>query len=187
MDGLSLEEGPGMRLLDILWTLLIILLQLLARRGKLPDTDEPTKWTCFEMPLREDTPVPVAFDFTRFLASSITFMSYIRVVSVYFDDKKLTRLTKSVGIQKELGLPKTLNLSKSKMMALSKLQSTCESIARALRFFNNWKSCSITYPGGCDAMGLHVRFGKGSCTFGCKTCEAPCLKWILCFPVFRVI
>ncbi|KAH7875187.1 uncharacterized protein C8R40DRAFT_1105311 [Lentinula edodes] len=99
--------------------------QLLARRGKLLDTAEPSKWTSFEMSLREDTPIPAAFDFTRFLASSITFMNHLSTISVYFDDKRLTRLTKSTGIPKELGLPKTLNvLNKSKMMTLDKLKST---------------------------------------------------------------
>ncbi|KAJ3749126.1 hypothetical protein DFH05DRAFT_638806 [Lentinula detonsa] len=99
--------------------------QLLARRGKLLGTDEPSKWTSFEMPLREDTPIPVAFDFVRFLASSITFMNYLSTVSVYFDDKRLAKLTKSAGIPKELGLPRTLNVSnKSKMMTLNKLKST---------------------------------------------------------------
>lgn len=108
-------------------------LQLLARRGKLLDTAEPSKWTSFEMSLREDTPIPAAFDFTRFLASSITFMNHLSTISVYFDDKRLTRLTKSTGIPKELGLPKTLNvLNKSKMMTLDKLKSTCEFLALIL-------------------------------------------------------
>ncbi|KAJ4468229.1 hypothetical protein J3R30DRAFT_3830515 [Lentinula aciculospora] len=99
--------------------------QLLARRGKLPDTVDPSKWTSFEMALREDTPIPVAFDFTRFLASSITFMNHLSTVSVYFDDQRLAKLTKSSGIPKQLGLPKTLNVSnKSKMMTLNKLEST---------------------------------------------------------------
>ncbi|KIK67000.1 hypothetical protein GYMLUDRAFT_843929 [Collybiopsis luxurians FD-317 M1] len=98
--------------------------QLLARRGKLPDTDEPSKWSTFDMTLREDIPIPVAFDFTRFLASSITFMNYLSVVSVYFDDKRLVKLNKSAGIPKELGLPKSLNfLNKSKMINLNKLKS----------------------------------------------------------------
>ncbi|KAJ3731413.1 hypothetical protein DFJ43DRAFT_1146230 [Lentinula guzmanii] len=62
-----------------------------------------------------DTPIPVAFDFVRFLASSITFMNYLSTVST-------AKLTKSAGIPKELGLPRTLNVSnKSKMMTLNKL------------------------------------------------------------------
>ena len=54
----------------------LTLRQLLARRGETESTgEEAEKWTSFEMPLREAGPIPVAFDFTRFLASSITFMT----------------------------------------------------------------------------------------------------------------
>ncbi|KAJ6495551.1 hypothetical protein C8R47DRAFT_1213045 [Mycena vitilis] len=68
--------------------------QLFARRGPLPPTAPQTStdnWTSFEMPLRQPVPMPVAFDFTRFLASSITFMANLSEVSVYFDDKRLNR------------------------------------------------------------------------------------------------
>jgi len=68
-------------------------------------------WTSFEMSLREAAPIPSPFDFTRFLASSITFMTHLSEVSVYFDDKRLARLTKSSGMSKELSLPKGLQSS----------------------------------------------------------------------------
>lgn len=58
------------------------------------------------MTLREPAPIPVPFDFTRFLASSLTFMAYLSEVSVHFDDKCLSKLTKVSGIPKELGIPK---------------------------------------------------------------------------------
>jgi hypothetical protein len=88
--------------------------QLFVRRGELPSKDrDPVKdsWTSFEMRLRESAPIPTAFDFTRFLASSITFMSHLSEVCVYFDDMRLARLTKSSGgaaMSKELGVPKGL-------------------------------------------------------------------------------
>lgn len=63
------------------------------------------------MPLREAAPIPIAFDLTRFLASSITFMAHLAEVSVYFDDKRLTKLSKSTGIPRELGVPKGLQKS----------------------------------------------------------------------------
>ncbi|KNZ80421.1 Sacsin [Termitomyces sp. J132] len=86
--------------------------QLFARRGQLPSSDDGhSPWTTFEMVLREPAPIPMAFDFTRFLASSITFMTYLSEVSFFFDDKRLTRLTKKSGISKELGLPKGLRTS----------------------------------------------------------------------------
>ncbi|KAJ7039263.1 hypothetical protein C8F04DRAFT_1087709 [Mycena alexandri] len=85
--------------------------QLFARRGPLPPTapeDPNAGWTSFEMPLREPVPMPVAFDFTRFLASSITFMACLSEVSVYFDDKRLCRLRKESGVPRPLGIPKGL-------------------------------------------------------------------------------
>jgi hypothetical protein len=63
------------------------------------------------MDLREPTPIPAAFDFTRFLVSSITFMAHLREVSVYFDDKRLVHLTKDAGIQQQLTIPRSLRPS----------------------------------------------------------------------------
>lgn len=81
--------------------------KLFARRGNLPDkTNDP--WTTFEMDLREPTPIPAAFDFTRFLVSSITFMSHLREVYVYFDDKQLVHLTKDAGTPTQLAIPRSL-------------------------------------------------------------------------------
>jgi len=69
------------------------------------------QWTSFEMTLREAAPIPGAFDFTRFVASSITFMTHLSEVSVYFDDKRLARLTKTSGVPGTLEIPKGLKRS----------------------------------------------------------------------------
>ncbi|KAJ7129825.1 hypothetical protein C8R43DRAFT_1026002 [Mycena crocata] len=102
--------------------------QLFARRGPLPPTtaeDSSRIWTSFEMPLRQPVPMPIAFDFTRFLASSITFMAYLSEVSVYFDDKRLVRLKKESGVPKALGVPKGLqNRSRLGMMNVTGVSST---------------------------------------------------------------
>ncbi|KAF7315310.1 hypothetical protein MIND_00045600 [Mycena indigotica] len=84
--------------------------QLFARRGALPpdDTAHDQAWTSFEMPLRQPVPMPVAFDFARFLCSSITFMTHLSQVRVYFDEKCLVKISKQTGIPKALGLPKGL-------------------------------------------------------------------------------
>ena len=82
--------------------------KLFARRGNLPNKSNDT-WTTFEMDLREPTPIPAAFDFTRFLVSSITFMAHLREVSVYFDDKRLVHLTKDADISNQLIIPQGLN------------------------------------------------------------------------------
>jgi Protein of unknown function (DUF3684) len=77
------------------------------------------------MTLREPAPIPVAFDLTRFLASSITFMTYLSEVVVYFDDKRLVRLAKSSGIPKQIGIPTGLqNLSPLGIMIVEDIKST---------------------------------------------------------------
>lgn len=100
--------------------------QLFARRGQLPDSKEnPSPWTTFEMVLREPVPIPVAFDFTRFLASSITFMTYLSEVSLFFDDKRLAYLKKTPGVPKGLGLPAGLRSSSSSgVMTIKDLKCT---------------------------------------------------------------
>ena len=69
------------------------------------------EWTSFEMELREAAPIPGAFDFTRFVASSITFMTHLSEVSIYFDDKRLAKLTKAPGVPRALEIPKGLKRS----------------------------------------------------------------------------
>jgi hypothetical protein len=77
------------------------------------------------MGLREDAPIPVAFDFTRFLASSITFMTHLSEVSLYLDDRRLAKLTKSSNIPKELGVPKGLqNSSRSGIVTVKGIKCT---------------------------------------------------------------
>ena len=80
------------------------LFQLYVRRGTMPASvdDAVDPWTTFQMTLREPGPMPAALDFTRFLASSITFMTHLSEVSVYFDDKQLVRLSKNRGVSKEM-------------------------------------------------------------------------------------
>jgi len=60
------------------------------------------------MDLREPAPIPAMLDFTRFLASSITFMAHLREVSVYFDSVRLAHLTKDTGSPKQLTIPRGL-------------------------------------------------------------------------------
>lgn len=98
--------------------------QLFVRRGTVPDQLTDT-WTTFEMDLREPAPIPIAFDFTRFLVSSITFMAHLREVSVYFDDKQLVHLTKGAGIHKQLTIPPGLTPTRTTgFMNIKGLRST---------------------------------------------------------------
>ncbi|KIJ62083.1 hypothetical protein HYDPIDRAFT_176650 [Hydnomerulius pinastri MD-312] len=87
--------------------------QLLVRRGDLPSKGTSDPWTTFEMTLREAGPIPPAFDFMRFLASSITFMVHLKEVGVFFDDYRIGYLKKSPGVAKAVDLPKGLKRSSS--------------------------------------------------------------------------
>jgi len=58
------------------------------------------------MPLRDPSPIPSAFDLARFLASSITFMTHLCEVNVYFDEKRLVKLNKVSGVPRAISIPK---------------------------------------------------------------------------------
>jgi len=82
--------------------------QLYARRGNLPESGESDpyrQWTTFEMELREAAPMPTAFDFVRFLTSSITFMAHLEEVAVWFDGKRLAKVTKDKGVPRASPIP----------------------------------------------------------------------------------
>ncbi|EIW74063.1 hypothetical protein CONPUDRAFT_86046 [Coniophora puteana RWD-64-598 SS2] len=98
--------------------------QLQVRRGNLPPTDTPDPWTTFEMTLREPGTIPPAFDFTRFLASSITFMTHLCEVSLFLDEHRLVRLTKSSGVMNDATLLKGIKgTSGTGMMAVRGIRS----------------------------------------------------------------
>lgn len=104
--------------------------QLLARRFKGPGPSI-APWTIFSMPLRQPGPIPNAFDFTRFLASSITFMAHLKDISVWVDQEKIVRLVKNEGIGKEVGIPRSLrNKSPRGIMTVKGIKTT-----------RRWSSC----------------------------------------------
>jgi hypothetical protein len=83
-------------------------LQLHVRRGTIPASvdDVVDPWTTFQMTLREPGSIPPTFDLTRFLVSAMTFMTHLSEVSVYFDDKRLAKLSKDCGMSKEVPMLK---------------------------------------------------------------------------------
>jgi hypothetical protein len=116
------------------------LLQLYVRRGTEPASVDNMvdPWTTFQMTLREPGPIPAALDFTRFLASSITFMTHLSEVSVYFDDKRLVRLSKNRGMSKEMPILNGLKgTSPEGMMNVKAIETTREICC------NFWKNLSI--------------------------------------------
>ena len=107
-----------------------ILPQLYARRGTIPASvdDVVDPWTTIQMTLREPGPIPPALDLTRFLASSITFMTYLSEISVYFDDKRLVRLSKDCGASREVPMLNGLKgTSQDGMMNVQSIETTRKS------------------------------------------------------------
>ncbi|CAE6531048.1 unnamed protein product [Rhizoctonia solani] len=100
--------------------------QLFARRGDLPADSKNAEWTSFEMPLREPAPLPgLPVDIARFLATSLTFMTHLRSVSLFFDGRCLAKVEKEVGLPKKLVMPRGLKLtSPNGMMNATGMTST---------------------------------------------------------------
>ncbi|KAF8581823.1 hypothetical protein K439DRAFT_1513339 [Ramaria rubella] len=120
--------------------------QLFARRGTLPESDHADpfrQWTTFEMGLREAASMPSAFDFIRFLTSSITFMAHLEDVTVWFDGTRFAKLTKDKGVPKELPVPGGLRRrSDGGVMTMKTVKTTSLNIsAEVLR---------LVYTGGSE-------------------------------------
>ncbi|KAF8688692.1 hypothetical protein RHS03_09437, partial [Rhizoctonia solani] len=100
--------------------------QLFARRGDLPAESTNSEWTSFEMPLRESAPLPgLPVDIARFLATSLTFMTHLRSVSMFFDGRCLVQVEKEVGSPRKLVIPRGLKLtSPGGMMNATGMTST---------------------------------------------------------------
>jgi hypothetical protein len=104
-------------------------LQLYVRRGTMPTSvdDVVDPWTTLQMTLREPGSIPPPFDLTRFLVSSITFMTHLSEVSVYFDDKRLVKLSKNCGMSKEVPMLKGLyGTSPEGMMKVKSIETMRE-------------------------------------------------------------
>ena len=104
-------------------------LQLYVRRGTMPASVDYVvdPWTTLQLTLREPGSIPPAFDLTRFLVSSITFMARLSEVSVYFDDKRLVKLSKNCGISKEVPMLKGLyGTSPEGMMNVNSIETLRE-------------------------------------------------------------
>lgn len=77
------------------------------------------------MDLREPATIPVVFDLTRFLVSSITFMAHLHQVSVYLDDQRLAVLNKDAGLPAEIPMFSGLKpVSAKGHMTIQRLKST---------------------------------------------------------------
>ncbi|KAI6104041.1 hypothetical protein EDD16DRAFT_1900225 [Pisolithus croceorrhizus] len=82
--------------------------QLCYKFGDCPVTTPRDLWTTFKMPLREAAPMPPISDFMQFLASSITFMVYLKKVTVFFDHHRVGQINKSLGQSQVIPIPTEL-------------------------------------------------------------------------------
>lgn len=136
--------------------------QLYARRGTIPAVDDVVDpWTTFQMTLREPGPIPPAFDFTRFLVSSITFMVHLSEVSVYFDDKRLVKLSKDCGLSKEIPMLKGLKgTSPQGMMNVKSIETKREFRCGLGKNLSVALLDSPSHRCGSGSMGLHCWLRK---------------------------
>ena len=138
------------------------------------------------MTLREPGPIPPAFDFTRFLVSSITFMAHLSEVSVYFDDKRLVRLSKDSGVPREVPMLKGLkNISPDGMMTVRSVQtireSDCSTVSECALPYLYFVSSS--HRSRSRTMGVHCRVGEiqNRCPKGCFPSNQRILFFPLCW------
>lgn len=140
------------------------------------------------MTLREPAPIPVAFDFTRFLASSITFMTHLSEVVVHFDDKMLVRLAKSSGISKQIGIPNGLqNLSPLGIMSVKDLKSTRIPSSCSTFLVTNFVFDSATHQRGGDAMGVFLRVRKATKSSRITSPQVDRSQELLFFPLYNFL
>ncbi|KAJ8581652.1 hypothetical protein M405DRAFT_938167 [Rhizopogon salebrosus TDB-379] len=79
----------------------------------LDDPRPNSEWTSIEMDLKKDMrgPVPKPFDLARFLATTMTFMSNVKTISVFFDGLAFLKLTKSRDLPDDIALPGDMRLT----------------------------------------------------------------------------
>ncbi|KAF8555454.1 hypothetical protein OG21DRAFT_1483894 [Imleria badia] len=88
--------------------------QLHIRQGDLPSEQTTCRGTIIEIPLREPSPIPLMIDFARFLATSITFMVYLKDIRVFFDGHHIAHIRKLPELTEVLDLPIALEHSSPK-------------------------------------------------------------------------
>jgi hypothetical protein len=77
----------------------------------LDNTCADSEWTSIEMDLKKDMQgvVPKPFDLARFLSATMTFMSSVKTISVFFDGWAFLKLTKSRGLPDDIALPSDMH------------------------------------------------------------------------------
>jgi hypothetical protein len=133
--------------------------QLYVRHGSIPASVDGVvdPWTIFRMTLREPGPIPATLELTRFLASSITFMTHLSEVSVYFDNKQLVRLSKNRGVSKKVPMLRGLKGTSLKgMMNVKSIETTRKLVCCSFRKNSPIPLLdSSSYQGGSGSTGIH--------------------------------
>ncbi|KAF0389336.1 putative hatpase domain protein [Gigaspora margarita] len=88
--------------------------QLFAKRAAINQEDQT--WTTFLMDMRDHAEFPNAEDFGRFLATSLGFTGNLREVSVYFNDKRIIRITKKMSDPRTMTIFSGLNTTSPEKM-----------------------------------------------------------------------
>ena len=108
-------------------------IQLFVRRGDYKLGDIMTEgnlspWTSFEMDLRDPRPLPGSpVDIARFLATSITFMTHIKDVSLYIDHHRLVHLAKESDPSQRISIsPLLQTATPSGLLSVKGISSTSE-------------------------------------------------------------
>ena len=102
---------------------------LFTRRAKNTNAEvspDGNPWTTFFMSLREPAPFPESpLALAKFLATSLTFTTRVRIISLYWDDQLLCRLSKKLSSPKAITMPAHLTVaSPARIMKVQSLQST---------------------------------------------------------------
>jgi len=91
------------------------------------DIDD-NQWTSIEMELKKDVrgPMPKLYDLAQFLSATMTFLSCLKTISVFFDGKELLNIAKSrreldsICVASDMRLTsneKTMNIDKTVSVA----------------------------------------------------------------------
>ncbi|CAG8673995.1 2730_t:CDS:2 [Cetraspora pellucida] len=99
----------------------LIYSKFVFRRGAIQGlSQEDQTWTTFLMDMRDHSEFPNAEDFDRFLATSLSFTGNLRELSVYFNDKRIIRITKKMSDPRTITIFSDLNTTSTERISVDK-------------------------------------------------------------------
>ncbi|KAG8216243.1 hypothetical protein J3R82DRAFT_8284 [Butyriboletus roseoflavus] len=86
-------------------------------------------WTSIELELRKPEPLPMLADLTRFLVSSVAFLTHIDTFSVNLDSQRVLRVEKQVESSAEIPIPEHLKpTTPQEALTVESIQRTAQRI-----------------------------------------------------------